>query len=187
MRGSIEGQIVAVDPGQGARAPGSDDIVFAIASALSEELARVGAKPAVLRERDDDPSTSERARRANELGAAVCLSIHLASGDRSAGAPTCSYFGTDRTHSPAGMRLAGLLLQELEAELGRRGRLQRLAPAMLRETRMTAVLVEPLVEPDEGEAAPTDDSAGAERIGRALAAGVRRYFRDIGAAPVAEG
>jgi N-acetylmuramoyl-L-alanine amidase len=106
----------------------------------------------------------------------VCVSLHLGSGEPGAGGPTCSYFGTDRTHSPAGMRLAGLLLQELEREFGCRGRLQRLAPSMLRETKMTAVQIEPLFRTNEREAAMIADPAFAARVGRAVAAGVRRYF-----------
>jgi N-acetylmuramoyl-L-alanine amidase len=187
MRSTIEGQIVAIDPGHGPNGEGLNDVHFAMASALAEELARVGAKPALLRELDDDPDTSERARRANELGAGVCVSLHLASGEPDESGPVCSYFGTDRTHSPAGMRLAGLLLQELEREFARGGRLQRLAPSMLRETRMTAVQIEPLFRTNEREAAMIVDPAFAERVGRAVAVGVRRYFGQAVAVPVPTG
>ena len=183
MRGTIEGQVVAIDPGHGPNGEGHNDVHFAMASALAEELARVGAKPALLRDLDDDPDTSERARRANELGARVCVSLHLGSGQPDASGPVCSYFGTDRTHSPAGMRLAGLLLQELEQEFGCRGRLQRLAPSMLRETRMTAVQIEPLFRTNEREAAMIANPAFALRVGRAVAAGVRRYLGHVVAAP----
>jgi N-acetylmuramoyl-L-alanine amidase len=187
MRGTIEGQVVAIDPGHGPDGLGFNDVHFAMATALAEELARVGAKPALLRDRDDNPDTSERARRANELGAAVCVSLHLGSGEPDAGGPACSYFGTDRTHSPAGMRLAGLLLQELEREFGCRGRLQRLAPSLLRETRMTAVQIEPLFRTNEREAQMIADSAFAVRVGRAVAVGVRRYFGHSMPVPAAAG
>ncbi len=53
------------------------------------------------------------------------------------------------------MLLAQLILDELEAELGVRGRLQRLTGAMLRETRMPAVQVEPAFITNESEAAQT--------------------------------
>ena len=49
--------------------------------------------------------------------------------------------------------LAQLILEELEAELGVRGRLQRLTGAMLRETRMPAVQVEPVFITNAVEAA----------------------------------
>ena len=187
MRGSIEGQMVAIDPGNGSAGEKRDDLNFEMASALAEELARVGAKPMLLRERDEDPTTSERARRANELGAAVCVSLHVSTTGTGAPGPTCSYFGTDRTHSPAGMRLAGLLLQELERELGCRGRLQRLAPSMLRETRMTAVLIETVSCTMRDERGGVVEPGIASRVSRAVAAGVRRYFRDAAPEPVPAG
>jgi N-acetylmuramoyl-L-alanine amidase len=76
------------------------------------------------------------------------------------------------------MRLAGLILQELEDEFGTRGRLQRLSATMLRDTRMTAVQIEPLFITNEDEARMIADPEFAGRVGRAVAAGVRRFFRD---------
>jgi N-acetylmuramoyl-L-alanine amidase len=108
----------------------------------------------------------------------MCVSIELASGLPEASGPTVSYFGSEQTHSPAGMLLAQLILEELEAALGARGRLQRLAVSMLRETRMPAVQVEPAFITNEREAAQIEDPVFAERVGRAVAAGVKRFFAD---------
>jgi N-acetylmuramoyl-L-alanine amidase len=71
------------------------------------------------------------------------------------------------------MRLAGLVLHELEEALGRRGRLQRLSATILRETRMPAVQVEPAAL-DDPEAARLLEP---DRVARAVAAGIRRFFR----------
>lgn len=177
MRRSIEGQIVAIDPGHGPEGL-VPEVHVAMAHALADELTRLGAKPAVLRDEHEEPDPSERARRANELDAAACVSLHLGSGLPEASGPTCSYFGSAHTHSPFGMRLAGLILHELEDEFERRGRLQRLSVAMLRETRMTAVQVEPLFLTNEAEARMIAGPEFAARVGRAVAAGVRRFFRD---------
>ena len=149
------------------------------------ELAVVGAKPWLLADNVAESkmvagaasAPSDRARAANELGASACISIYLASGLPEASGPTCSYFGGQTSHSPAGMLLAQLILSELEAEFGCRGRLQRLAGAMLGETRMPAVQVEPLFTTNEREAQILADPAFAGRVGRAVAAGVRRFFR----------
>lgn len=175
-RASIDGQVVAIDPGD----PGweDSDCTYAVAEALRERLAAIGAAPRLLRARDDPLGPVDRARVANELGAAMCVSIELATGLPEASGPTCSYFGSHQTHSPAGMLLAQLILEELEATLGVRGRLQRLAISMLRETRMPAVQVEPAFVTNEREAALIADPAFAERVGTAIASGVRRYFRD---------
>ncbi len=120
---------------------------------------------------------SARAQEANAIGAAMCISVHLASGLPEASGPTCSYFGSPRTHSPAGMLLAQLILDELEHELGVRGRLQRLTGAMLRETRMPAVQVEPAFITNAAEAAQLADPAHRDRVGRAIAAGRAALLR----------
>lgn len=177
MRTTIEGQVIAVDPGHGAE-PGVPDMHLTMARALAEELAALGAKPQLLRSEDEDPSPSDRARTANELDAAVCVSLHLASGVPESSGPTCSYFGTATTHSPAGRHLAELTLEELEREFGCRGRLQRLTSSIFRETRMPAVQIEPLFVTNEHETRLLADTAFASRVGRAVAAGVRRFFHD---------
>jgi N-acetylmuramoyl-L-alanine amidase len=112
------------------------------------------------------------------MGAAMCVTIELAAGHPEASGPTCSYFGSRQTHSPAGMLLAQLILEELESALGTSGHLQRLTVSMLRETRMPAVQVEPASATDGQEAVSIVEPAVATAVGRAIAAGVRRYFRD---------
>jgi N-acetylmuramoyl-L-alanine amidase len=156
MRSSIEGQIVAIDEG------GGFALHHAIAAALADELAAVGAKPVLLRG-EGDPPPSERARAANELDAAVCVSLHPAPAGE--GAVTCSYFGNATTHSPAGRHLAELVLEELEAASGCRGGLDRLTDAIVRETRMPAVRI---------ELSPTEEACPA--MARALAVAISRFF-----------
>jgi N-acetylmuramoyl-L-alanine amidase len=82
------------------------------------------------------------------------------------------------TYSPAGRRLAELILAELERELRVRGRLQRLAVTLLRETQMPAVQIEALVASNVLEAAMLRAPDAITRIGRAIAEGVRRFFED---------
>jgi len=170
---SIEGQVIAIDPGLSDE-DGEPAVRLAMAQALVEELARIGAKPEILPESDVTPS--DRARSANELGAALCMSVHLGVGVPESAGPTCSYYGSTATYSPAGRHLAELILEELEREFGRRGRLQRLTVGLLRETRMPAVQVEPLVSTNELEASLIDDAAFAARAARAVAGGARRFF-----------
>ncbi len=175
-RASIDGRVVAIDPGNGPAGPaaGAGEMTFAMATALADELTRAGAKPVLLRAGDEDPPPSTRAHAANELGAAVCISLHLSSDDATR-EPTCAYFGSAATHSPSGMILAELILEEMERELGCRGHLRRLTGAMLRETRMPAVQIEPFAQAPASEDGAKDPEF-ARRIGRAVAAGVRRFF-----------
>jgi N-acetylmuramoyl-L-alanine amidase len=173
MRGPIEGRVIAVEAGDGP-ADGSGAIRVAMASALAERLAALGAKPEILQ--DEAATPSDRARAANELDASLCLSMHLGPGVPEASGPTCSYFGSAATYSPAGRRLAELILEELEREFGRRGRLQRLTVGMLRETRMPAVQIEPLVPANDLEASLIGDEGFASRVARAVAGGARRLL-----------
>jgi N-acetylmuramoyl-L-alanine amidase len=171
-RGKLQGRVIAIDPGSPV-ASEPDHVHRALARALVAELARLGAEPRVL-SAEQPPST--RASRANEIGAEVCVSLHLGEGVPEASGPTCSYFGSQVTHSPAGRHLADLILAELEREIGVRGRLQRLSVSMLRETRMPAVQVEALVATNEAEAALLQAPDVVVGLGRAIGEGVRRYF-----------
>jgi N-acetylmuramoyl-L-alanine amidase len=174
VRASIEGTVVAIDPGN----PAEEGFTYAMATSLHDELVALGAKPALLCGANESPDASERARTANELGASVCVSLHLGAGLPEAAGPTCSYFGSTTTHSPGGMLLAQLILEELEVEFGRRGRLHRLTGTLLRETRMPTVQIEPVSETNRHEAASLADPAFAGSVGRAVARGVRRFYRE---------
>ena len=183
MRGDLAGAIIAIDPASGAREvgvagrdpEGGSAVMFALASVLADELAGLGAKPALLRAEDEHPTPSERARLANELGAAACISLHLET-DAHRARPTVYYFGNATTHSPMGKHLAEQILLALTAEFGVDGTCERLTGAMLLETRMPAVQVEPV-------SSASGDVSGADprfrgRVARAVAAGVAQFFDD---------
>ena len=177
--GPIDGQPIAIEAGYGPDEPlQRGSLTLAVAASLAEELTAMGAKPVLVRGPQEDPAPGDRARMANEAQATVCVSIRLGEGAPEASGPTCAYFGTDSSHSPAGQHLAELILQELEAELALGGRLQRLTTTMLRETRMPAVQVEPLHLTNDREAAMILEPSLPARVGRAVAAGTRRWFRD---------
>ena len=159
LQAVLAGAVVAIDPA------GTDDETFAVATMLADELGRLGAKPALLRAADDDPTPSERASAANEVDAAACVSIHV-DRDRITSGPVCFSFGSASTHSPMGMRLAQLIVEELALAFGTAGTTELLAAALLRETRMPAVQVEPAVH------GALDPAA----VARAIATGLARFF-----------
>jgi N-acetylmuramoyl-L-alanine amidase len=174
-QGPIEGRVIAIDVGEGPDT--GENVHHRVARALADELQAAGADPRVIAAGDAGDEPSQRARIANETGAAACITIELTARDREgAGGPVCSYFGTRTTHSPAGLVLAQLILEELEAEVCLSGRIQPLTIAPLRETRMPAVQVEPLTGTGRQEAELLRDERFPERVGRAVAAGVRRFF-----------
>ena len=74
------------------------------------------------------------------------------------------------------MLLAQLIVEQLEQEFGRRGRLKQLTGAMLRETRMPAVQVEPVYDPGKDRLTLLSDPSFSERVGRAVARGLRDFF-----------
>ena len=137
----------------------------------------MGADPRLLATSGEAAAPSNRARLANEAGASASITVELTARDEEGGGgPVCSYFGSRVTHSPSGLVLAQLILEELEAELGLSGKVRPLTIAPLRETRMPAVQVEPLTGTGDREVQMLRDPDLPTRVARAVAAGVRRFF-----------
>jgi N-acetylmuramoyl-L-alanine amidase len=184
MQVDIAGAVVAIDPGHGSDDGGNAgpagtkeaDVTYAMATALADELAALGAKPALLRSGEDDPSSADRAHQANELEAALCVSLHLNAGEPAAAGPTVYYFGNTHTRSPMGERLAQLILEGLERELARPGTCARLTATLLRDTRMPAVQVEPAYITNEHEERMLADPGFPRRVARAIAEGVAAFL-----------
>jgi N-acetylmuramoyl-L-alanine amidase len=175
-RGPIEGRVIAIDVGEGGGESGVD-VHRRSAFALVEELRAVGADPRLIVEGSEAAAPSERARRANDAGAAASITVELTARDEEGGGgPVCSFFGSRTTHSPSGLVLAQLILEELEAELGVSGRVRPLTIAPLRETRMPAVQVEPITGTGPRDDELLRDPDLPTRVARAVAAGVGRFF-----------
>jgi len=185
LNATLDGARVAIDPGHGPDDPGAvgpngsseADAAFGLAVALAEELARRGADPNLLRYQEESPTPEERADRANEWGAEVCVSLHLNEGDPAAEGAMCLYYGHDAWFSPAGHRLAELLMKELVTRLGLTdGRTHPKTITILRETRMPAVQVEPCFLTNPREARLLGEEAFRRDLAIALANGVERFF-----------
>lgn len=185
MRSWLAGATIAIDPGHGPDEPGATgpggtveaDVTLALAEALAQELAARGARPTLLRDPGADPPQSVRTKAANELGATLCLALHVNSGEPGAEGATCFYFGTERTHSPAGRRLAELIQEELTGRLGLLdGRVHPLAVEVLRETRMPAVQVEPCFITNPREERLLADPSFRGGVARAIASGIERFL-----------
>jgi N-acetylmuramoyl-L-alanine amidase len=183
--GSVSGSRIAIDPGHGPDDPGhigpsgstEAELTLLLASDLGDALAALGAIPSILRDADETPSPSERAAGANELGAAICVSLHLNGGGPSEQGSTVAYFGTEETYSPAGRELAERVQDELTSRIGLvDGRTHRLTISLLRETRMPAVQVQPafLTHPEDERL--LIDEGGRRRVAEAIADGVAAFF-----------
>lgn len=183
--GGLAGAIIAIDPGHGPSDPGTRgqlglaefEATFRLAELLVFALTQRGAAPQLLRDATATPDPSTRAATANEIGAVACISIHLNDGDPAADGASCLYFGSDASSSPAGERLAESILRALVDQLGMNDcRTHPMSLALLRETRMPAIQVEPcfITNPDE-EAALGDQLYCAE-IASAIADGLERFL-----------
>jgi N-acetylmuramoyl-L-alanine amidase len=183
---SLEYARVAIDPGHSPADPGGvgarglveAQVTMMLAQDLAEELTARGAVPLLLRHEGEETTPSERARMANQMAADLCVSLHLNAGDPSAEGATCFYFGTEETYSPAGQHLAEAIQAELTSSLHLTdGRTHRLVLAILRETRMPAVVVEPCFLTNLDEELLLADPVSRREIAGAIAAGLERYFR----------
>jgi N-acetylmuramoyl-L-alanine amidase len=194
---SLAGARVAIDPGHGPQDPGrigaggltEAEAAFDLAQNLAEVLHRRGALPFLLRGRGATPTPGERAQHANDLGAEVCVSIHInGHRDPTAEGATCFYFGTQETASPAGQRLAELIQDQLAARVGLMdGRVHPMSFTILRETQMPAVQVEPCFITNEKEERLLADSSFRCAVAAAMAEGLERFFNPRGQARLALG
>lgn len=177
----LAGALVMIDPGHGGDDPGDSgpnglveaDVCWDLAGRVASMLAVRGARVRFTRTETEGPDTSERARRANVLDASIFVSLHLNSHDKPAahGASTFHFVS-----SGAGAALG----ESIQTELVRLGLLDcrnhaRSYP-LLRETKMPAVIVEPVfvTNPDEEKLLEEHDFRDA--LAAAIATGIARYF-----------
>jgi N-acetylmuramoyl-L-alanine amidase len=147
--------VVVVDPGHGGEDQGTGfrtlyekDLNLDISLRLGEALKKDAVNCVFTRETDNNPSLVERAEVANNLNAALFISIH---NNAMPGQP--AYKGTETLYCPTGnesdgildgKRLASLVQQALVDKLGTydNGIISRPNLAVLRRTSMPAVIAE---------------------------------------------
>ncbi|HET7236019.1 MAG TPA: peptidoglycan-binding protein [Actinomycetota bacterium] len=162
---SLPGSVIAID----AEGPGS---IRTIASATAVELERRGIRSMLLPGGDEPIPAQDRIRRANAAGAALFVSIGVSSEDGTGCA--CFHFGTPTTHSPMGRRLAASIHASLVSRLGLDDRgVHPRSIAILRETRMPAVLIEPVGAGDPR----TDEQGFVAAVAEAIAEGIEAFSR----------
>lgn len=168
---ALSRSIIAIDPERGE--VDQRDLSLAIAHALAVELERLGARALLLRKGSENPTIAERVRRANAAEAAILLSIAVGSGEPVRAGSACYHYGTPTTHSPMGLRLAESIQSALLRRLGLEdGGLHPLSIAILRETRMPAVRIEPIVSTSERDLELESAPAFASSVASAIADGV---------------
>jgi N-acetylmuramoyl-L-alanine amidase len=179
---ALSGAVIALDA---ERVEVDDaDVSLAIARKMAERLREAGARPSLLRNDREDVAVGDRIHRANVADAAALISVAVGTGEQVERGSACFYYGTRSTHSPMGRRLAESIQQALVRGLGiADGGLHPRSIAILRETRMPAVRVEPAVGTDPADAARIGDPAFARDVTRSVVEGIQAFARP----PVAAG
>ncbi|MDQ3751866.1 MAG: N-acetylmuramoyl-L-alanine amidase [Actinomycetota bacterium] len=184
-RGGLGGTVVIIDPGHGGPNRGNlgtngvceADLCWQLALEVAERLAAAGATARLTRTETADPDNSERARRANHLGGEVFLSLHLNTYEEPTAEGSSTYYFT-ASHS------ARRLAEEIQGELVGLGlndcRSHGRSYAVLKETRMPAVLVEPVFITNPDEAKKLQDREFLKTVAQAIVAGVESYSSDLG-------
>jgi N-acetylmuramoyl-L-alanine amidase len=178
----IRGAPVMVDPGHGGTDRGEPtagglseaELCWDLGIRLAQNLAEAGAHVRLSRNETENPDVTERARRANQLGVELFVSIHLNSHPAPAAEGSSTYyFGGSR----AGALLADSVQQQLVALGLGDCRAHARSYSILKETRMPAVLVEPAFVSSPADAGRLDDPAFRHAVAQAVARGLEHYYR----------
>lgn len=179
----IQGALLLVDPGHGGTDRGASgrrgnaeaDLCWELSTRLADELTRRGARVRFTRTEAEGPTSSERAVRANDLDAELLISVHLNENEETTAEGTSTYF-FGSSHS--GAVLAEKIQHELVGLGLRDCRSHARSYAILRETRMPAVLVEPVFITNHDEEKRLEDPEFVRSVAGAIAAGVVRYYAE---------
>jgi N-acetylmuramoyl-L-alanine amidase len=180
----LHNTVIMLDPGHGGDDQGhlgpnglaEADVCWDIGERLAQRLSALGARVRLTRTEAEGPSDTTRARRANQLDADLFLSIHLnAHPEGTADGTSTYYFRTSR----AGERLADLVQQQF-VDLGLGDcRTHPRSYAVLRETRMPAVLMEPCFITNADAEKRLDHPAFRAALADAVAMALRNYYEPV--------
>jgi N-acetylmuramoyl-L-alanine amidase len=180
----LHNALVMIDPGHGGDDPGERgrlgateaEVCWDIGWRLAQRLTSFGAHVRFTRTEAEGPDQTTRARRANEIEADVFISIHLnAHDERTADGASTYYFRTSR----AGERLAELIQRALVDLDIRDCRAHPRSYAVLRETRMPAVLVEPCFITNPETEQQLEGPVFKAAIADALAVALHHYYERV--------
>jgi N-acetylmuramoyl-L-alanine amidase len=194
---ALLGKCVVVDPGHGGGDPGvrvpdghlrwnEADLAYDMASRLEGRLAAAGMRVHLTRgPSPNSPLTeAERASLANELGADILISIHLAGHPNPAASGVATYhygqYGEGGVTSTLGERLAALVQREIVVRTGLRDcHTHAKTWDLLRLTRMPAVRVEVGYLSSVEDRQWLVDPEFRDRVGDAVVAAVKRMYLPV--------
>lgn len=180
----FKGTLIVIDAGHGGKDPGAvgskvyeKDITLKSAKMLESELLKQGFKVYMTRTTDEYVGLYERAAMANELDATLFVSIHANAFTNSTANGVEVLYGNDSLSSDRG--LAQKIQKQLVSALGAtdRGVASRPRLVVVKETKMTSVLVELgfVTNPAEQEKLMSD--AYLLKAAKAMANGVVEFLK----------
>lgn len=191
-------KVIVIDPGHGGSDPGAvfktadggqiteKDLNLKISMKLYELLKKAGMKVYMTRTDDRDVGLYERADFANNLNAALFVSVHNNAGSSwQRGTMTLFYPSVyDKSYGITGERFAQIAQEELLRELGTNdmGVWKRPKLAVLNTTKMPAILAEVSYLTNDSDRANLLDDAFREKAAKALFYSIIRALGEIDAA-----
>ncbi|HLV80333.1 MAG TPA: N-acetylmuramoyl-L-alanine amidase [Chthonomonadaceae bacterium] len=186
--GALAGKLIVVDPGHGGASSGATggsamekNITLAISLKLRDVLQAAGARVVMTRDRDATVDLYARPRLANSLNADLFVSIHNDSGphaNTASGTSTWYHMG-----DPSSRALAICVQQAVSAvtDLPSRGALSdgimyQHGFAVLRLSKMPAILVEVAYINNAHDRASLLDEDFQERVAQAIVRGIKNYI-----------
>ncbi len=190
--GALAGKLIVVDPGHGGSSTGATghgagytvyekNITLAIALKLRTALEACGARVVMTRERDMDVPLYDRPRLANSIGADLFISIHNDSnGQPNSASGTSTYY---HMGDPSSRALAVCVQEAVCAVTGLPNRgalsdgiLYASGLAVLRTSRMPAVLCEVAYINNAYDRHKLMDPEFQQRVAQAICDGIRAYI-----------
>ena len=177
-------KIICIDPGHGGKDPGATggdvdekDITLDVSKKIVSFLEAKGCTVMLTRETDVFVELSDRARMANAVKADLYVSIHCNSVGGNANATGMEVY--HYTHaSEASKHAARAIYDKLLPVSSLRGRgVKAKDLAVLRETKMPAVLVELAFISNEFDRAKLTDSAWQDNAAKAIADGIAEALK----------
>jgi N-acetylmuramoyl-L-alanine amidase len=182
---SLLGMTIAIDAGHGGDDAGivahglvERDITGDLARRLEARLLSSGLETFRVHADDESPDDAERAKRANDEGADLLVSLHVDGSDSpKAEGISCYYFGNARGTSAVGERLAALIQKELVSRTDLVDcSTHPKAWELLRRTTMPAVRIEVGYLTNSGDAAALGSADFRATVAEAILAAIQRLY-----------
>jgi N-acetylmuramoyl-L-alanine amidase len=186
---TLTGRTIVLDPGHGGDDDGASghglveaELTFDLAARIEGRLGALGVTTYLTRSADTHANETERARFANDVGAAAVVSLHHdAVGSPEASGVACYFYGASRPeqsgHSLVGERLADLIVREVSSRTDLLDcRTHPKSWELLRLTRMPAVRLEAGYLSSPTDAARLATTEFRDALAEAVVAALQRLY-----------